>query len=60
MNILVQDSESEEFLAKDGKWTTAASKAERFMELQTACKFARGSITKEINVVICFPGMQAG
>lgn len=60
MNIVIQDCESKEFLAKEGKWTSTASEAERFLELQSACEFARGSVTKGFDVVICFPGTKAG
>jgi hypothetical protein len=59
MKVIIQDSESKRYLTKTGKWTTDAVQAEKFVEPVSASTFAKGTTTKEFNVVIYFPSAKA-
>ena len=59
MKVIIQDSETKQYLTKDGKWTTVAVMAEKFVEPQAASNFAKGTTTKDFNVVIYFPSAKA-
>ena len=55
MKLMVQDAETKQYLMKNGKWTTVAVDAEKFIEPKMATTFAKGSTTRDFNVVLYFP-----
>ena len=59
MKVIIQDSETKQYLTKAGKWTTIAVEAEKFVEPVAASTFAKGTTTKDFNVVIYFPSAKA-
>jgi hypothetical protein len=59
MKVVIQDSETKQYLKKDGKWTPQALEAEKFIEPREASTFAKGTTTGDFNVVIFFPSAKA-
>ena len=59
MKLVIQDSETKWYLTKDGRWSPVAIKAEKFVEPQAASTFAKGTTTKDFNVVVYFPSAKA-
>jgi hypothetical protein len=55
MKLVIQDAEKKQYLTKDGKWTTVAVNAEKFVEPHAASTFAKGTTTKDFRVVLYFP-----
>jgi hypothetical protein len=55
MKVVIQDEQTKQYLTKDGKWTTVAVNAEKFVEPHAASTFAKGTTTNQFRVVIYFP-----
>jgi hypothetical protein len=59
MKLVIQDTKTKWYLTKAGKWSQVALEAEKFVEPQAALTFAKGTTTKDFNVVIYFPSAKA-
>jgi len=56
MNILIEDAETLEFLASNGRWTKKPSEGTNFTETQTAYTAAKREPIRKFNIVRYFSG----
>jgi hypothetical protein len=58
MNILIEDAETQEFLARNGRWTKKPGEGASFGTTQTAFVAAKAEHIRKFNIVRYFSGTE--
>ena len=58
MNILIEDAETQEFLASKGHWTKKPAEGASFATTREACAAAKGEPIGKFNIVRYFAGTE--